>query len=579
MSRCQLLKSTLTSLLLLLSHSVSASELTAPSCDTLTEWSKTIDEQERWQPFSENRNLWLPKAISTDAFTALFGKAAIEWTNADVLAARGIWNGCIQEAKKARDKEQQASLQTSRKYLTDNLRNTVRYRERQEQKNARELRPEVAQQSRQAQQRQQIARPSGLTAGVDQLLTAPASLESLFVLGSLSNLDSTDANAMSRLEQELGRMSGSPAIKAGYRIMRELRIRGTDGFETELPRIDARLAEVKPGVLKQLQAEFSQNPADLNQRRALGQRYEQVMKQLEGALSKEEYQTLADESRKARHSIVDRAVAEAKQRIDTVPSGDGSIAAIDRIVSETTEHGLDIKQRQELLTHAHARQRVLADEILADAVTNRLPALPESLAGIDALNALGVQMLQGVVQKADPDAVQKFSAASGERLAVIGRKALPEYRELLAGASEDENGLQLIEQEIAVKEAWVDMQADVRGEYVAEAKARRDQIAALVEKARAARAAALEGERREAIAAGGDARLVASNWIDDNKTMTLEFRDQETVFVNALGFKFAGNYKVSRDDVIVQGPHGQLVFTFTGDTLTGNGGVFRRRGN
>jgi hypothetical protein len=56
--------------------------------------------------------------------------------------------------------------------------------------------------------------------------------------------------------------------------------------------------------------------------------------------------------------------------------------------------------------------------------------------------------------------------------------------------------------------------------------------------------------------------------------MKYEFRDQETVFITVLGMKVAGTYKVSRDDVVVQGPHGQLVYTFDGDKLTGNGAIF-----
>ena len=57
---------------------------------------------------------------------------------------------------------------------------------------------------------------------------------------------------------------------------------------------------------------------------------------------------------------------------------------------------------------------------------NELPALPPTLAGIRSLNAISTRMLQGVVQKADRDVIQRFVNASDARLTEIGRKALTE---------------------------------------------------------------------------------------------------------------------------------------------------------
>lgn len=576
-------------LLLLFATLVSASELRSPTCGDLAKWSGTVDPKDRWEPFAENPSLWLPGTMSTPEFEALFAKPALDWTQADVLSARTIWNGCIQQAKKTRNQEQRNLLQNARRYLTTNLRNVVRYQERREEKVARDQQHVARQERRQAERvdaravKPRTSTPAavsapGLKAGVDQLIAEPPSTEGLIALGSLSSLNTDDADGMRKLEREFGYMS-TPAAKAAYRIIRELRIRGTSGYEAELPRINARLGQVKPIVLDELRAEFSQNPADLKQRQALAQRYEGLMKQLKAALPEEEYLALADETRKERRGVVDRAVADAKGQIDQVPAGEKSIARIDRIVSETAKRGLDNKQRRDLVNHARLRQRMLADEILNDVVENELPALPETLAGVQALNAITTRMLQGIVQKADRDVIQQFVDASGTRLADIGRKALAEYAETLARLPENESGLAQAEQELADKVGWIDMEERVRSDYVAAAKARRDEIAAVVGKERAQQRAVKERERKRLISAGGDPRLVGSEWIDENKTMKLDFRDQETVFVNVVGLKFAGTYKISRDDVVVQGPHGQLVFTFRGDTLAGNGAVFRKSNN
>lgn len=580
-----------TILILLVASVAVADNLRTLSCDELAKWSETVDPKDRWEPFAENNRIWLPSAMSKPEFKALFGKPALDWTQADVESARSVWNGCIQQAKKARDNDLRNLLQNSRGYLTTNLRNVARYQERRGERVTRDTqreanqarRPDGRQGTQTAGAPETKAAPTapvsapGLKAGVDELLAAPPSTEGLIALGSLSNLDINDSDAMQALEQQFGYTYG-PAGKAAYRVMRELRIRGTTGYETrELPRINARLAEVKPIVLEELKAEFSQSPTDLDARRALAQRYEKLMKQLKVALTEEEYRALAEDTRQERKSIVDRAVADAKVQIDQVPAGAQGIAEVDRIVGETANRGLDVDQRRDLVNHAQSRQRTLANEVLNDAATRELPALPGTLAGIKELNAISKRMLQGVVQKADREAIQRFVNASDARLAEIGRIALPEYEQTLARLPENEAGLAQAEREIADKEGWIDMAEGVRAEYVAIAEARRNQIAVVVDEERAQQDAALDRERKRAIAAGGDPRLVGTEWVDSNNTMKFDFRDHETVFITALGLKVAGTYKVSRDDVVVQGPHGQLVYTFDGERLTGNGAVFRKR--
>jgi len=590
MSSCLRPMYVVTSLALLITSSAVADSFRTPACDQLANWSETVDPDDRWEPFAENDRIWLPNAMSKPEFEALYGKSVLDWTQADIQSARSAWNGCIQSAKKARDNDRRNLLQNVRRYLTSNLRDAVRYNERREERvaqasqtGAKQEQRRVEQLDSQAARARQAQAPSsassshpGLKAGVDQLLTAPPSVEGLIALGSLSNLDVGNAAAMQELERQFGYTTG-PAGSAAYRVMRELRIRGTTGYETEqLPRINTRLAEIKPPVLAELRVEFSQSPADLDQRRALAQRYEKLMKELKVALTEEEYLALADETRKARTGVVDRAVADAKVQIDQVPDGIQGIAEIDRIVGETANRGLNTGQRQDLVNYARSHQKTLANDVLNHAAEKELPALPSSLAGIKELNSISRRMLQGVVQKADKEVVQSFVTASDARLAEIGRVALPEYEAALARLPESEAGLTQAEREVSDKEGWVDMEAQVRGEYVAIAKARRDSIAAVVEKERAQRNQALDRERKSAIAAGGDPRLVGTEWVDSNNTMKYEFRDQETVFITVLGMKVAGTYKVSRDDVVVQGPHGQLVYTFDGDKLTGNGAVFSK---
>lgn len=570
-----------------------AQDLRSPSCDELAMWVTTIDADDRWEPIASDNRIWLPKAMSEPAFTDLFGKPALEWTQADVGSARSIWSGCIQLAKKSRDNERRSLLEDSRPYLTTNLRNLARSQERLATQSGQSHRVAGQEQARERQQAAMRRAPQarqgvetagalshpGLRAGVDELLKVPPSLDGLIALGSLSRLDISDPQAMEALEKQFGYSPGA-AGSAAYRVIRELRIRGTTGYKTnELPRIRKRLEEVKPTAIDEFKSEFSQVPTDPYAKRALEQRYQKIMPQLEQALPASEYQALADAAGEERVAVVDRAVTDARSTIDGVRPGIEGIAEINRIVSEVAKKGLNNDQRRELVGYAQSRQREFANQVLMDAAEKELPALPGTMAGIRELNAISKRMLQGVVQKADENIVKQFVDASDARLAEIGRAALPEYRQALAGLPDNETGLARAEREVADKEGWVDMEEGVRDDYIAIATARRDEIARLVSKERTKKREALEREREAAIAAGGDPRLVGTEWIDTNQTMSFEFRDEETVFINALGIKAAGTYKVSRDDVVVTGPHGQLVYTLEGNRLTGMGATFIKQEN
>jgi hypothetical protein len=217
--------------------------------------------------------------------------------------------------------------------------------------------------------------------------------------------------------------------------------------------------------------------------------------------------------------------------------------------------------------------------LLRTAAETELPAIPETWAGIAALDQLNIRISKAVNRRASPEAAEDFVAALNARLAEVGRGALPEFKDQLAALPEDEEGLAKAEERVAHVKAWHVMEESVRLDYLDEAEERRDQIAAVVEKVREERRAVAEAERKKAIAAGADPRIVGHQWTDENDMMRLDFRDEETVFVAALGMKFAGTYKVSRDDIVVKGPHGQLVYSIRGETLVGNGAVFRKSGD
>ena len=64
---------------------------------------------------------------------------------------------------------------------------------------------------------------------------------------------------------------------------------------------------------------------------------------------------------------------------------------------------------------------------------------------------------------------------------------------------------------------------------------------------------------------------------DEMGIMEYEFDADGTVYMNAMGTRVAGEYEIDGDNVIVQGPHGNLVFELQEDRLGGPMGLILGR--
>lgn len=69
-----------------------------------------------------------------------------------------------------------------------------------------------------------------------------------------------------------------------------------------------------------------------------------------------------------------------------------------------------------------------------------------------------------------------------------------------------------------------------------------------------------------------DARL-SGKYGDELGIMEYEFESDGTVYMNAMGVRVAAEYEIDDDNVIVRGPHGNLVFELRDDRLIGPMGL------
>ena len=64
---------------------------------------------------------------------------------------------------------------------------------------------------------------------------------------------------------------------------------------------------------------------------------------------------------------------------------------------------------------------------------------------------------------------------------------------------------------------------------------------------------------------------------DEMGIMEYEFDSDGTVYMNAMGARVAGEYEIDDDNVVVRGPHGNMVFEMKDDQLVGPMGLILSR--
>lgn len=70
---------------------------------------------------------------------------------------------------------------------------------------------------------------------------------------------------------------------------------------------------------------------------------------------------------------------------------------------------------------------------------------------------------------------------------------------------------------------------------------------------------------------------LSGKYSDEMGIMEYEFDTDGTVYMNALGSRVAGEYEIDDNNVIVRGPHGNLVFERKDDQLVGPMGLILSR--
>ncbi|MCA8930121.1 MAG: hypothetical protein KDC18_18840 [Alphaproteobacteria bacterium] len=532
-----------------------AAEANQPACDALEAWAATVDARDRYTPIPGNRT-WAPQAFGAPAFAAVFGKPALDLSQDEVNTLGDRMKECQKAATRERRYDAQKALNAARGLFVGRMTRILAATAGMAKAQAADQAAERAQRER-AVARQQARQRQGEGAVrnfLAKLLGQPDSPELLRDLVLLRRPQAPDPNQLTTpfarnftdYVSQWGKSPNDPDIAA---------------------EIDGRIDTLRDPLLADVEHRMDAVPSSGKGLGTLKQVLAQAFDRIGPALRPDDRTRLKGHYAARRTAMQADVTGFARENIAKLPATPDGLVTVQRWRREILRMDVTAAQRQDIIRVAEARQTAIADRLLAKA-TAALEAVPETLDGIARLDRVAKTVRSARAVASEP-ARAAFATALDRRQAEVREGALPEFRARMASLPEDRDGLNQARDWVAQTKAALP-DAPVRTQYVEAAIARRDAIQAALD--------ARDRDRRQAaLAAGGDPRLVGLAFVEGIAGMRLEFRDERRVFMNFLGVRAMGDYEVSRDDVIVNGPHGQMVLTIQGDTLSGQGLTFARQ--
>jgi len=567
-SRLALFASFLLLVAALLSVPVGAA-VNEPDCAALEQWALSIDKKDRWEPLAGNRS-WLPRVFQAEDFATLFGAAALDWTVEDTRVIGVHLNDCMKMASRARRYDAQKALAGARNYITGSLKGILV----QAESRAARAAADSSTVSRPAESRSRPTRPraedrlasrqqAALDEALSELLALPDTTELLRALGMLRAVDFNDP-------ESYGKTYGRIGLRAGRKLLQALRNLETDTRDPRVaPQLDARYQVLHAAMIDKNVAEIEGLDASLESLQALSRKLPSLQEELGSALTPEDRELLGAAIVNKRLAIQQTILGRAKQLIDRSPETTEGIQRIDSIVANTEKAIVSMREVNEVRAYARARQQAIGDAVLESGAVE-LATFPATLEGLGRIRDYANSLGRAVGPYASKPAAERYNNAAVARITGVARGALSEFKQELAALPDSRDGLHEAEKRLEMAQAMHNIEPDMRAAYVDVASQRRAAISEVIERSMAE-------QRKSAIAAGGDPDIVGYTFVDTSNTSMLEFRDERRVIFAVLGMKFAGDYEVSRDDVIIEGPNGTLVFTKHGKQLAGMGLTFQRQ--
>jgi len=439
----------------ILAASSHAAEPNKPECAALENWAATIDEEDRVAPVEGSR-AWIPQAFLEPTFAELFGVPALSWSYDAAGDMSGHVLECGHAAGNAGRMDARKALYNLRGYFVSNLRGVLNQQARQEAAAQR-----AAEREKERREREAAAAK----------------------LAAERAAERERREAELRAQREEQQRARAEAQAEAQRQAQERQPQGTLGPAASSGGVVSDKGEVPVSDYGQkVVAEYREKIAEAEDSAASLQRlarWEREIKQRVPKFAGDEAATALLEQIAAKLGPIRTATVDGfKRSIDSVSitSDRTFVARIEEKVALAAKVDLTPEQFAAIEAHARSRQQPRADRAL-EAAEEALDAFPESMKGLDALQADFVQMRADVVDRGSEAARTSYLAAARARLTEIAREALPEFEEFVNGMEDEWWSIPAIELTAVGKAGFEEVDAEVRAAYDAIIAAKRRRIA------------------------------------------------------------------------------------------------------
>jgi hypothetical protein len=369
--------------------SPAAAQIRAPDCEALATWAAGYQRGAQWKQNAIGTQNAIPSLFAAPATAQLFGKPAIDWTDAEVRELFAHMQGCEREFQQARQFEKRNAIDTMRGWLRNNV---------------------------VAMARSIAAARAGVPAGLAALEGVPASPQLLQFWSALSR--ATTQQGFNAANQAAGQLQGevqaqARALLAALRDLPQPEI-GPAVAETA----SARATAMRGAVRDQIVAEYAAMPVSARSLQLLAAAPQAVRQRYGNALAPEDFRAIDQAIAARRTAIGAEAETEIVAGLAAIAPGPQAFDEIDRQAPEQVLRILPPPNAEKVRAAAEAQRKKTADALFT-AFQRELSALPQTQAGIDKIDDEIKPALAEWPQSAVPYRPRFGEAADARRTAIL----------------------------------------------------------------------------------------------------------------------------------------------------------------
>jgi hypothetical protein len=472
-----------------------------PGCADLTQFGKEID-MAKMVPLNRAQGQFvMPAAYMAPRAEQLFGQPTLAWSQDDVAQIVKQTGDCANEAKKARnvpDTQALTVLWQSLGHVRGTLGAIVVNEQRLDQR---------------------------LKLLIEAESSRPA-LASVTIVAAAAHEDTAASlqTAAQALKDNSVQVNAWHPVHANAQAMLDLlRSAPTQSWQRIVPPTEKRAAELQRWAVDDAKVAINATPETLEGLRAMPAALAKIKGDIGKWLPATELAGLDAAAEARRNAVEDALVAKVAASIEAAPASPDTLVQLRALQQANPLKAVLSPQRSAALDAKIDARRTATGEAVTDAQIKRLDSFPETMAGLQQLDAYKTETSRGIEQFIGPAAATRFREAAGKRASRIGETAFGPFRTALRDLPENEDGLAKLDHALAeMKTPLASLDPALQARYTEASTKRHDEIAAAVKK-EDARLAKLP--------------LVGAVYTDPEWSARLEFRDRTRVYAAIPSFQ------------------------------------------